>query len=74
MRSEKLNHMRAFAAAWPDRAIMQEVLAQLPWRQNIVLPKALDDQETRLRGCLKIRSVARARAKSAGARRPNEAY
>lgn len=26
--------MRAFAVAWPDREIVQRVIAQLPWRQN----------------------------------------
>lgn len=43
-----LKYMRAFAAAWPDRAIVQRVIAQLPWRQNIALIEQLDDQETRL--------------------------
>jgi hypothetical protein len=26
-----LKYMRAFAAAWPDQAIVQQVAAQLPW-------------------------------------------
>jgi hypothetical protein len=26
-----LKYMRSFAAAWPDAAIVQEVLAQIPW-------------------------------------------
>jgi len=29
-----LKYMRAFAATWPDRAIVQRVVAQIPWRQN----------------------------------------
>jgi hypothetical protein len=27
----------ALTAAWPDQAIVQRIIAQLPWRQNIVL-------------------------------------
>ncbi len=43
-----LKYMRAFAAAWPDRAIVQRVIAQLPWRQNIALIERLDDEKSRL--------------------------
>jgi predicted nuclease of restriction endonuclease-like (RecB) superfamily len=43
-----LKYMRAFAAAWPDRAIVQRVIAQLPWRQNIALLERLGDAATRL--------------------------
>lgn len=43
-----LKYMRAFAAAWPERAIVQRVVAQLPWRQNIALLERLDDEKTRL--------------------------
>jgi hypothetical protein len=32
-----LKTMRAFADAWPDVAIVQEVLAQLPWYHQIAL-------------------------------------
>jgi hypothetical protein len=28
--------MRSFAAAYPDEAIVQRCVAQLPWRHNIV--------------------------------------
>ena len=42
-----LKYMRAFAAAWPDREIVQRVVAQLPWRQNIALLERLDDETTR---------------------------
>ena len=43
-----LKYMRAFAAAWPDWAIVQRVVAQIPWRQNIALLERLDDSATRL--------------------------
>jgi predicted nuclease of restriction endonuclease-like (RecB) superfamily len=43
-----LKYMRAFAAAWPDRAIVQRVVAQLPWRQNLALLERLADTGTRL--------------------------
>jgi hypothetical protein len=49
--------MRAFAAAWPEREIVQRVVAQLPWRQNIALLERLDDEKTRLwyaQSCKKI--------------------
>lgn len=32
-----LKYMRAFAAAWSDRQIVQEVLAQITWRSNLAL-------------------------------------
>jgi predicted nuclease of restriction endonuclease-like (RecB) superfamily len=43
-----LKYMRAFAAAWPDREIVQRAVAQLPWRQKIALLERLDDEQTRL--------------------------
>ncbi len=43
-----LKYMRAFAAAWPDLEIVQRVVAQLPWRQNIALMERLGDKKTRL--------------------------
>jgi len=46
--SRNLKYMRAFAAAWPEPEIVQRVVAQLPWRQNIALIERLDDRETRL--------------------------
>ena len=39
-----LKYMRAFAEAWPDEAIVQEVLAQLPWYHQLAL---LDKLRTR---------------------------
>jgi hypothetical protein len=44
-----LKYMRAFTAAWADRAIVQRVIAQIPWRQNIAL---LEQKE--LKGSLPI--------------------
>lgn len=43
-----LKYMRSFAAAWPDPAIVQRVIAQLPWRQNIALLDKLDSAAIRL--------------------------
>jgi len=43
-----LKYMRAFATAWPERTIVQRVVAQLPWRQNIALLERLADEKTRL--------------------------
>jgi predicted nuclease of restriction endonuclease-like (RecB) superfamily len=38
-----LKYMRAFAAARPEPEIVQRVIAQLPWRQNIALIERLAD-------------------------------
>ena len=43
-----LKYMRAFARAWPDRKIVQEVLAQITWYHNITLLEKLDTSEDRL--------------------------
>ena len=43
-----LKYMRAFAAAWPDVAIVQESLAQLTWYHHIALLEKLDSPESRL--------------------------
>ncbi len=43
-----LKYMRAFASAWPDHGIVQEVLAQIPWYHNIALLDKLDGREERL--------------------------
>jgi predicted nuclease of restriction endonuclease-like (RecB) superfamily len=42
-----LRYMRAFAEAWPDASIVQEVLAQLPWYHQLALLDKLPDPETR---------------------------
>lgn len=46
--SRNLKYMRAFAGAWPDRSIVQRVVAQLPWRHNIALLEQLPDAKSRL--------------------------
>ena len=40
--SANLRYMRAFAAAWPDPAILQRVVGKLPWGQNIELLRIKD--------------------------------
>lgn len=42
-----LKYMRAFADAWPDQAIVQQLVAQLPWGHNIRLLEALKQPEDR---------------------------
>jgi len=32
--ARNLKYMRAFADAWPDRAIVQQLVAQIPWKHN----------------------------------------
>ncbi|MCR4926704.1 MAG: PDDEXK nuclease domain-containing protein, partial [Lachnospiraceae bacterium] len=43
-----IKNMRRFAAEWPDYEIVQQVVAQLPWRTNLVLLEKLDSMEERL--------------------------
>lgn len=43
-----IKYMRRFAECWPDYAIVQRVVAQLPWRTNLKLIDKLDCQERRL--------------------------
>lgn len=43
-----LKYMRAFAAAWPQRRFVQELLAQLTWYHNLALLEKTDDEETRI--------------------------
>jgi predicted nuclease of restriction endonuclease-like (RecB) superfamily len=43
-----LKYMRAFAAAWPVRTIMQELLARIPWYHHISLLEKLDAPAERL--------------------------
>jgi predicted nuclease of restriction endonuclease-like (RecB) superfamily len=43
-----LKYMRAFAAAWTDRSIVQEVLAQITWFHNIALLEKLSRVEDRV--------------------------
>ena len=43
-----LKYMRAFSAAWPDRAIVQEPLAQITWYHNIALLEKVATKADRL--------------------------
>ena len=43
-----LKYMRSFAAAWPDRRIVQQAVAQFPWSHNVVLLEKVKDARTRL--------------------------
>jgi len=43
-----LKYMRAFSAAWPDRAIVQEPLAQITWYHNIALLEKVAAEADRL--------------------------
>jgi predicted nuclease of restriction endonuclease-like (RecB) superfamily len=43
-----LLYMRAFAEAWPDAAIVQRTVGQLPWGQNITLLAKLKTPKERL--------------------------
>lgn len=43
-----LMYMRAFAEAWPDEAIVQQAVGQLPWGHNLVLLTKLKNPDLRL--------------------------
>lgn len=43
-----LKYMRAFASAYPDEQIVQQVAAQIPWFHNCVLLDKLKDPQQRL--------------------------
>lgn len=43
-----LRYMRSFAEAWPDKTILQRVVAKLPWGQNVTLLDKLNTTERRL--------------------------
>jgi len=45
--SRNLKYMRAFAAAWPEESIVQQVAAQLPWFHNCVLLDKVKDTAER---------------------------
>lgn len=42
-----LKYMRAFAAAWPDPAVVQQAVAQLPWGHHVRLLDKLETRELR---------------------------
>lgn len=43
-----LKYMRTFAEAFPDEAIVQQLVAQLPWGHNVKLIESLKSPEERL--------------------------
>ncbi len=43
-----LGSMKKFAASWTDSSILQQVVAKIPWRSNIVLMEKLSDEQARL--------------------------
>ena len=45
--ARNLKYMRAFAEAWPDAEIVQQVVAQLPWGHNVRLLDAVKVPEQR---------------------------
>ncbi len=46
--TRNLKYMRAFAKAWPDRQIVQQVAAQIPWFHNCILLDKVKDPEARI--------------------------
>jgi len=42
-----LKYMRTFAEAWPDRPIVQQLAAQIPWFHNCLLLDRIEDSTTR---------------------------
>jgi predicted nuclease of restriction endonuclease-like (RecB) superfamily len=42
-----LHYMRAFAAAWPDRAVVDTILSRVTWWHNLTLLSALSDPAER---------------------------
>ena len=43
-----LKYMRSFAEAYPDEAIVQQAVAQIPWGHNVRLLDKLDNRDERL--------------------------
>lgn len=43
-----LGSMKKLAASWSDISILQQVVAKIPWRSNIVLMDKLSDEQSRL--------------------------
>lgn len=46
--TRNLKYMRAFAEAWPDFEIVQQLVAQLPWGHNVLLLNQIKTEEARL--------------------------
>lgn len=45
--ARNLRYMRAFAEAWPDEGIVQQLVAQLPWGHNVRLLDKVKDPDQR---------------------------
>jgi predicted nuclease of restriction endonuclease-like (RecB) superfamily len=43
-----LHYMRAFAEAYPDEGMLQQIFANLPWGHNVKLMEAVKDPEARI--------------------------
>lgn len=43
-----LKYMRKFAEAWPEREIVQQTVAQIPWGSNLLILEKIKAQDTRL--------------------------
>lgn len=46
--ARNLRYMRAFAEAWPDPEVVQQVVAQIPWGQNLMLLERVRDPAVRV--------------------------
>ncbi len=46
--ARNLKYMRAFAEAYPDREVVQQVVARLPWGHNVRLVESVKDDAERL--------------------------
>ena len=46
--ARNLKYMRAFSVAWPDRTVVQQGAARIPWFHNCVLLDRLAEPEVRL--------------------------
>lgn len=46
--TRNLKYMRTFAEAWPEKTIVQQVVAQLPWGHNVRILDKADTHEKRL--------------------------
>ena len=46
--TRNLKYMKAFAEAWPEGAIVQQLVAQIPWGHNVRILDKVSDPEARL--------------------------
>src|SRR6266852_3212604 len=46
--SRNLGYMKAFAEAWPDKSILQQAVAKLPWGHNVRLLDLVKTPQERL--------------------------